>query len=252
MELQLETDVPEATAAYAGYALFAGDLAELGFNGKTMVNTLNQYSFCIAENDAEFKHALQKSDVLLPDGIGIVAAIKLDTGKPVHKISGWDLHGHLLQRLNQRGGRCFYLGSSASTLKKIQQQLATDFPTIEAGFYSPPFKTVFSAEDNERMVEAINSFRPDVLFIGMTAPKQEKWAAEHLQQLNASIICTIGAVFDFYAGTVKRPGKLWITLGLEWFGRLLNEPKRLWKRYLYYGPVFVFLLLKYKLHWRQN
>lgn len=248
MDLQLEIDVPETIAAYAGYALFAGNLNELGFNGKTMVNTLNQYSFCMAEKDPAFKQALQQSNVLLPDGIAIVAAVKMDTGRSIQKISGWDLHQHLLGRLNQQAGRCFYLGSSAQTLKKIQQRLAADCPDVEAGFYSPPFKTVFSTEDNELMVEAVNNFKPDVLFIGMTAPKQEKWAVEHLQQLNASIICTIGAVFDFYAGTVKRPGKFWIRLGLEWLGRLLHEPKRLWKRYLYYGPVFLFLLIKYKLH----
>ena len=250
MDLQLEIAVPEATTAYASYTLFTGSLAKLGFNGKTIVNTLNQYSFCMAENDPEFKQALQQSDILLPDGIAIVAAAKMATGKPIRKISGWDLHGHLLARLNRQGGRCFYLGSSAQTLKKIQQQLAFDFPNIKAGFYSPPFKQEFSTEDNEQMVEAVNNFKPDVLFIGMTAPKQEKWATKHQHQLNASIICTIGAVFDFYAGTVKRPSKFWIILGLEWFGRLLHEPKRLWKRYLYYGPVFVFLMIKYRFQWR--
>ncbi len=240
----------EAKASYLNYGLFAGSLKELTFKGKTIINTLNQYSFCIAEKDANYKKALQQSDVLLPDGIGIVAAVKLHTGRLISKISGCDLHDHLLNQINQRGGRCFYLGSTVQTLQKLQQRLTLDFPDIRSGIYSPPFKEVFSAEDNELMVKAINDFQPEVLFVGMTAPKQELWIAEHQNKLNVPVICAIGAVFDFYAGTVKRPGKIWINFGLEWLGRLLSEPKRLWKRYLYYGPVFVFLLIKYKLHFR--
>ncbi len=250
MDLPMYRDVLEARANYLGYQLFTGDLSELGFKGKTIVNTLNQYSFCMAEKDPEFKEALQQSDVLLPDGVGIIAAIKLHTGRLIPKISGYDLHSHLLKRLNQRGGRCFYLGSSLQTLQKLQQRLGVDYPNIKSGIYSPPFKTVFSAEDHEQMIKAVNNFKPDVLFVGMTAPKQEKWVAAHQHQINTNIICTIGAVFDFYAGTVKRPNQVWINLNLEWLGRLLSEPKRLWKRYLYYGPVFLFLLIKYKLHFR--
>ncbi len=94
------------------------------------------------------------------------------------------------------------------------------------------------------MVNAVNDFQPDVLFVGMTAPKQEKWVYKHKDRLDAKIICAIGAVFDFYAGTVDRPQQFWINLGLEWFIRLYKEPKRMWKRYLYYGPVFVFHILK--------
>lgn len=97
------------------------------------------------------------------------------------------------------------------------------------------------------MIGAVNSFQPDVLFIGMTAPKQEIWASQHKSSLNVKTICTIGAVFDFYAGTVNRPNAFFIKMGLEWLGRLLKEPKRLWKRYLYYGPVFIALILKEKL-----
>ena len=89
------------------------------------------------------------------------------------------------------------------------------------------------------MVEAVNNFKPQILFVGMTAPKQEKWVYTHKSQLDAKIICSIGAVFDFYAGTVKRPGKFWIQLGLEWFPRLLREPKRLWRRNFVSTPLFL-------------
>ena len=149
--------------------------------------------------------------------------------------------------MNSAGSRCFYLGSSERTLRKITNRIKRQYPNIILGTYSPPYKPQFSDEDNEQMIAAVNSFKPDVLFVGMTAPKQETWAFEHKNNLDAKIICSIGAVFDFFAGTVRRPSKFWINLGLEWFIRLLKEPKRMSRRYLYYGPVFVYLMLKYKL-----
>lgn len=246
--LPLDINTMETKASYLGYELFAGNLDELPFKKQTVINIINQYSFCMAEKDLKFKQALQQSDILLPDGVGIVAAVKLQTNRSIHKISGSTMHAHLLNKLNQQGGRCFYLGSSVQTLQKLQQHLSTEYPNIKAGFYAPPFTKIFSAEDNEAMIKAANEFKPDVLFIGMTAPKQESWVAEHRNELTVAVICSIGAVFDFYAGTVKRPGKVWVNLGLEWLGRLLSEPLRLWKRYLYFGPVFLFLLIKYKLH----
>ncbi|WP_345953265.1 WecB/TagA/CpsF family glycosyltransferase [Mucilaginibacter sp. PAMB04168] len=211
-----------------------------------LINTINQYSFCMAAEDKDFKESLQHSDILLPDGVGVVAATRFLTGEKLHKIAGADAHGFLLKKLNKDGGKCFYLGASESTLKKIKEKLSKEYPNVKVGSYSPPFKKEFSDLDNADMVKAVNAYKPDVLFIGMTAPKQEKWAYQHKAQLNARVICTIGAVFDFYAGTVERPSKVWINLGLEWLGRLVHEPKRLWKRYLYYGPVFVGLILKEK------
>jgi N-acetylglucosaminyldiphosphoundecaprenol N-acetyl-beta-D-mannosaminyltransferase len=93
----------------------------------------------------------------------------------------------------------------------------------------------------------VNAFQPEVLFVGMTAPKQEKWAYQFHSALEVRITCCIGAVFDFYAGTMRRPSQLWINLGLEWFGRLISEPKRLWRRYLYYGPIFIYGMIKEKI-----
>jgi N-acetylglucosaminyldiphosphoundecaprenol N-acetyl-beta-D-mannosaminyltransferase len=221
------------------YSVYNGILSHLVVTERTLINTINQYSFCIAEQDAAFKKSLVESDILLPDGVAIVAAVRLLSGQKIKKIAGADIHHHLLQELNKKGGSCFYLGSSENTLLKIKERVLIDFPNIKVGTFSPPFKAEFSQTDNEKMVETVNAFQPDVLFVGMTAPKQEKWAYEHKEQLDTKIICTIGAVFDFYAGTVKRPSQFWINLKLEWFIRLVKEPKRMWKRYLYYGPVFI-------------
>jgi N-acetylglucosaminyldiphosphoundecaprenol N-acetyl-beta-D-mannosaminyltransferase len=230
-----------------GYPVFTDSLDLLQPQRKTLVNTINQYSYCMAEKDPGFKESLMGSDILIPDGVGIVAAYRLLKGRKINKIAGADLHIHLLEKLNKTGGTCFYLGSSARTLQKIKERISIDFPLVKVEVYSPPFKPEFSGEENNQMITAVNAFRPDVLFVGMTAPKQEKWAYAHKAQLEAKIICSIGAVFDFYAGTIERPNELWINLGLEWFGRLVKEPKRMWKRYLYYGPVFGYYIAKEKI-----
>lgn len=221
------------------YKVYNGNLQECFATDKLLINTINQYSYCIAEKDSDFKTALQQSDILLPDGVGIVSAVRLLTGEKIKKIAGADIHQYLLEELNRKKGSCFYLGSSSTTLQKISNRLSKEYPNIKVGVFSPPFKKDFSDADNLQMKEVVNAFRPDVLFVGMTAPKQEKWSFQHKIDLDVSIICSIGAVFDFYAGTIERPSPFWINIGLEWFVRLLKEPSRMWKRYLYYGPVFI-------------
>ncbi|WP_345952709.1 WecB/TagA/CpsF family glycosyltransferase [Mucilaginibacter sp. PAMB04168] len=230
-----------------GYPLFNGSLMDLSFQDKTIVNTINQYSFCIAEEDDEFKEALMGSDMLLPDGVGMVFASFFLENVKIQKIAGADLHQHLLTKLNEECGSCFYLGSSEATLKKIEDRIQKEYPNISVHTYAPPYKAVFDEQDSEKMIAAVNQHAPDVLFIGMTAPKQEKWIHTNKQLLNTKVIGSIGAVFDFYAGTVKRPARMWISLGLEWFGRLILEPRRMWRRYLYYGPVFTMHLLGKKI-----
>ena len=234
-------------APFLEYRLFSGTLEELPQKKPLIINTLNQYSYCVAEKDGVFKKALLDSDVLLPDGIGVVAAVYLLNQKKIEKIAGADLFKQQMEKLEKEKSSCFFLGSHQSSLDIIKEKLSKEYPSVQAGFYSPPFKPAFSKEDNEAMIHAVNTFQPDVLFIGMTAPKQEKWAHEHKHLLHAKVVCSIGAVFDFYAGTVKRPAQIWINLGLEWFVRLLNEPKRMWRRYLYYGPVFAYSVVRKKL-----
>ncbi len=212
-----------------------------------VINTINSHSYEIAKNDASFNKALSESDMLLPDGIGIVWAAAFLRKKRLAKIAGTDLHFHMVAILEKKKGSCFYLGSSESTLSLIRDRIRREYPEINAGFYSPPYKESFTSEDNQRIVEAINNFHPDVLFVGMTAPKQEKWVYTHKEELNARVICSIGAVFDFFAGTVKRPGPLWIKTGLEFLPRLLKEPKRLWKRNLISTPLFLCDLLLFRL-----
>jgi N-acetylglucosaminyldiphosphoundecaprenol N-acetyl-beta-D-mannosaminyltransferase len=235
------------TVPLMDFCVYKKELSHIPLAQKILINTINQYSFCIAQQDTEFKQALQGADVLLADGVAIVAAVKFLNGTTIKKIAGADVHQYLLTHHNKLGGSCFYLGSSDNTLNKIKKRLNNEYPNLKVGAYSPPYKAHFSDDDNHKIIEAVNNFKPDVLFIGMTAPKQEKWAFAHKNDLNATTICAIGAVFDFYAGTIPRPNKFWINLGLEWFIRLIKEPKRMWKRYLYYGPLFIASIIKEKI-----
>ena len=215
-------------------------------NPKVLISTINAHSYNSVCQDLDFQRALQRSDVLLPDGISVVLALRFLTGVKIKKIAGADLFKYEMERINSKGGKCFFLGSSEPTLRMIIQKSFVQFPNIQIFAYSPPYKEFFSPEDNEAMVNAINFVEPDVLFIGMTAPKQEKWAYQNFERLKVGHVCCIGAVFDFYAGTVLRaPGWL-ISVGLEWLYRLVKEPRRLWRRYLIGNFKFVGSILQEK------
>lgn len=215
-------------------------------NEKLLITTLNAHSYNLAQTNLAFSEALKNSDVLLPDGISIVLAKRFLDGTKLKKIAGADLFHYEMNRLNNLQGSCFFLGSTVQTLQLIRSKAAIEFPHVKVETYSPPFKDIFNDEDNASMLEAIRQFNPDVLFIGMTAPKQEVWAYQHLEQIQAKHICCIGAVFDFYAGTIHRAPQWIIRIGLEWLYRLGSEPKRLWRRYLIGNAQFVFLILKEK------
>jgi N-acetylglucosaminyldiphosphoundecaprenol N-acetyl-beta-D-mannosaminyltransferase len=236
------------------YEVYGSDLDEIETksNGAVVINTINAYSYVVAKKDPLFRKALQASAVLVPDGFPIVVAAKFLKGKKIKKIAGADIFFHYCEKMNREKGKCFFMGSSEKTLERIRNRLSTEYPNISPGFYSPPFKKEFSEEENREIITHINAFAPDVLFVGMTAPKQEKWVHQFNSKINAQIIASIGAVFDFYAGTVERPSEFWIKLNLEWLVRLLKEPKRLWKRYLIHSPIFFIDMLLAKIRLKKQ
>lgn len=230
------------------YQLYSKPLNQLP-SSKLLINTLNAHSYNMAQQDILFQEALQKSDIILPDGISVVKAVRFLSSKQLTKIAGANLFQYEMERMQELGGSVFFLGSSTVTLAKITQRAALEYPAVKVYTYSPPFKNEFSAEDNQAMITAINTVQPQVLFIGMTAPKQEKWAYQHFSQLQVKHVCCIGAVFDFYAGTVTRAPKWMQKIGLEWFYRFLQEPRRMWRRYLIGNTKFIYYILceKWKL-----
>ena len=211
-------------------------------NGKILINTVNAHSFNTAQKDDLFADALRNGDYLIPDGVSIVKACKWLKAKsqPKERIAGWDLFVLEMDKLNSKGGKCFFMGSSPNVLELVKKRAATDYPNITVETYSPPYKPEFSKEDNEAIIHAINQACPDLLWIGMTAPKQEKWAFEHWDELDIHCHCgTIGAVFDFFAGTIKRAPQWWQRHSLEWLYRLMKEPKRMWRRYVLGNILFL-------------
>lgn len=210
--------------------------------GKLLINTINAHSYNTALKDAFFAEALMKGDALIPDGASIVMACRKLKAKsqPTERIAGWDLFTMEMERLNQKGGTCFFMGSSEKVLNLIREKAKTVYPNIRIETYSPPYKPEFSEEENQAIIEAINRANPDLLWIGMTAPKQEKWAYRHWNELDIHCHCgTIGAVFDFFAGTMERAPLWWQEHSLEWLYRLLKEPKRMWRRYIIGNTLFI-------------
>ena len=224
------------------------NLNQINFNNNRIINTINPHSYLISQSDKTFFESLKNSDILLPDGIGIVWAKKTLTKVKIKKIAGYDLFMHLMNDLNNKKGVCFFLGASDNTLKKMIKRASKEFPNVTVHSYSPPYKKEFTNEDNVKMFTLINKVKPDILFVGMTAPKQEKWVYNNNININSKLICSIGAVFDFYAGTVKRPSKFWIKAGLEWLPRFLHDPIRLAKRNLISTPKFITQILYMKIY----
>jgi N-acetylglucosaminyldiphosphoundecaprenol N-acetyl-beta-D-mannosaminyltransferase len=237
--------------------------------GKVLINTIYAYSYNVAQKDELFSEALNTIEngkwtidnetecmkYLIPDGASIVMACKLLKGKsmPKERIAGWDLFAFEMQRLNEKGERrnekcrVMFVGSSERVLGLIRERTDKEYSNLEVVTYSPPYKSEFSKEDNQAIINAINVAKPDLLWIGMTAPKQEKWTYSHWKELDIHChVGTIGAVFDFYAGTVRRAPMWWQEHSLEWLYRLMKEPRRTWRRYLLGNPLFLWNIIKEK------
>lgn len=235
--------------------------------GKLLINTINAHSFNTAKKDSLFAEALTHGDVLIPDGVSIVKACKWVKAKsqPKERIAGWDLFEFEMNKLDEVGKihgnegagenaevndkdhrkTVMFMGSSQKVLDLIVKRAAEVYPHLKVVTYSPPYKPEFSSEDNRAIVDAINAANPDLLWIGMTAPKQEKWTYSHWKELNIHChVGTIGAVFDFFAGTVERAPIWWQRHGLEWLYRLLKEPKRMWRRYIIGNTLFLCNMMK--------
>jgi len=208
----------------------------------SLINTLNANAFNVSLQDQNFHDALLASEVLVADGIGIVYATRLLGIKGLKKISGFDLFMAAMKIANEQKLTVGFLGSTPEVLAKIQTRSAIEFPDATVKVLSPPFAPEFSNEEAAQMLDQMGHM--DILFIGMTAPKQEKFANQVKEMVNARIVMSIGAVFDFYSGTTKRANPIFIRMGLEWLGRSIADPKRLGKRNLIAIPTFVFNFIK--------
>jgi N-acetylglucosaminyldiphosphoundecaprenol N-acetyl-beta-D-mannosaminyltransferase len=207
---------------------------------------LNPHSYVVSLNDPLFSKALRNADWLIPDGVGIVWASRILKGVIRQRVTGNDVFLELNARLNRKKGfKVFFLGSSEEILRAIRSRMERDFPGIRVvGTYSPPYKPEFTGSELDNMIKAVNRAKPDLLWVGMTAPKQEKFILQSRDKLKVKFAGAVGAVFDFYSGNVKQAHPFFQKLGFEWLFRLSKEPRRLWYRYLVNGPIFLWYLLK--------
>ena len=220
-------------------------------NGKPLTFAcLNPHSYVTALHDSQFHHALKNVTCLVPDGIGIILAGKLLQRYFSQKITGYDFFVKFSEELQAIVGegqaeiRVFFLGSTKQTLSKVEHRFVEDFPNLKlVGVHSPSYGLGFSDNENLSILKKINQSNVDVLWVGMTAPKQEKWVEANKQKLNVKFIGSIGAVFDYYAGNILHPPKIVRIAGFEWLYRLLQEPRRLWRRTILSAPIFVFRVL---------
>lgn len=246
-----------STEDIMGYGVFAAPTAACadeiaswidGGGEPRWLACLNPHSYVASLGRSRFADALKDADWLVPDGVGVVQASWLLGGRVRERITGSDIYRAVHERMQARGrGTVFFLGSTDETLVRIRERMAVDWPRLEVvGTYSPPFRAEFSDAEIDAMVAAINSARPDVLWVGMTAPKQEEWIHRVLDRLDVRFVAAVGAVFDFYVGRVKRSHPIFQRLGLEWLPRLVQEPRRLWRRMFISAPIFAWHVLREK------
>jgi N-acetylglucosaminyldiphosphoundecaprenol N-acetyl-beta-D-mannosaminyltransferase len=192
----------------------------------------NVFSVVLAKKDKEFREICQKADVVFADGFPVVFFSRF-LGNPIpQRIAGPDFMWHYSSECAKKGFKAFLLGGEEPFLSNLKQNLENNFPGFQiVGKYSPPFGT-WSDQETAKMVDLINNSGADILWLGVSTPKQDKWIYSVKNKLHTKVAIAVGAAFDFHSGRVKRAPRWVQTIGMEWFHRFLQDPKRLWKRYL--------------------
>lgn len=216
-----------------------------------LISLVNPFSILLGHHDKHMAGAIRASSLVLPDGVGIVLAAHLLGRSKVSRTTGPALMLNLCQASCQTGLRHYFYGGDEQTVNRLACRLSQSFPGLKvAGFYAPPFRPLTNAEDEEA-IRRINETRPDIVWVGLGAPKQEKWMLAHLGKVQAAALIGVGAAFDFHAGTKKwAPG--WMRrCGLEWLHRLCQEPRRMagrnWGSVIFLYKV-ICQAIQYRLH----
>jgi N-acetylglucosaminyldiphosphoundecaprenol N-acetyl-beta-D-mannosaminyltransferase len=201
---------------------------------------LNPHSYVVALDRPDFAAALAAADWLVADGAGVVLASRVLGAAVSGRVTGSDVFEGLSRRLDADGARVFFLGADEGTLGLVRGRYEREHPRLTvAGTLAPPFRPDFSPADDDAMVAAVNAARADVLWVGLGAPKQEVWIHRVIGRLDVRVVAAVGGVFDFYAGRVRRAGPALQRVGLEWLPRLVQQPRRLWRRTFVSAPVFL-------------
>jgi N-acetylglucosaminyldiphosphoundecaprenol N-acetyl-beta-D-mannosaminyltransferase len=214
--------------------------ATIRTRGKGYICVAATHTVVATQDDPELRAAVKGASLVVPDGQPVVWAMNAFGHNLTHRVYGPDLMAKYCERSARTGARMFlYGGRNQGTLVQLALNLRRRFPGVQiVGGYAPPFRTL-SEEEVDAVVTEINHARPDVVWVGIGVPKQEKWMAALRDRLDAPVLVGVGAAFDFHAGLVPQAPSWMQSAGLEWLYRLSKEPRRLWRRYLTYNPRFV-------------
>lgn len=196
------------------------------------------------QRNESLRSVFNGSGLTTPDGMSIVWILNLLGYRHVKRVYGPDLMKAVCKHSSENTKyRHFFYGGKAGIPERLSEELKNLYPNLEiVGTYSPPFRKL-TPEEDEKIINSINKLSPDIIWVGISTPKQEKWMASHINQLNASVIIGVGAAFDFLSGSKNQAPKWIQRSGLEWIYRLVNEPRRLWRRYVQY-PRFIILVIR--------
>lgn len=211
----------------------------------TVNNVMESY------DSAEFRRVMNEADLVTPDGMPLVWALRLLGYKDASRVYGPDLTPIVLQMAADNGFPVGFYGGAPAALERLLKVVAERFPKLRVVYScSPPFRAL-SAEEDEQVVAAMSASGVRILFLGLNTPKQDYWMAAHKGRVSA-VMVGVGAAFDFLAGTKRQAPRWMMPLGLEWLFRLATEPRRLWKRYLKHNPRYVVLLALQLLGWKSH
>jgi N-acetylglucosaminyldiphosphoundecaprenol N-acetyl-beta-D-mannosaminyltransferase len=208
------------------------------------VCTLDVHALMESQSNPDIRRIYSDAALVTPDGMPLVWLLRRQGYSWANRICGPDLMPKILEYSAGRSIRHFFYGSTEDTLARLAERVRQKWPHTQiAGCLSPPFRPL-SASEAERIDDAINGARPDIVWVGLGAPKQDRWMAEHRLKLDAPVLVGVGAAFDMMAGVVRRAPPWLRRTGCEWMYRLSQEPGRLWRRYLKANSQFVFMVLK--------
>jgi N-acetylglucosaminyldiphosphoundecaprenol N-acetyl-beta-D-mannosaminyltransferase len=214
----------------------------VGVRKSCYVCAANVHALMEAHDSANFMKILNRADMVTPDGMPLVWMLRLKGHRRQTRVYGPILMLHVLERAAHKNIPVGFYGSKLEILDALTQKMSVAYPGLTVAYiFSPPYRELTAGEDAD-IVRRINASGAQILFVGLGCPKQEKWMEERRDRVSA-VMLGVGAAFDFHAGSIKQAPAWMQDIGLEWLFRLLVEPRRLWKRYLYHNPRFLILAL---------
>lgn len=240
---------PKETLTLQGLKLYNGRMAQvlellkarIQARQQTRLYYVNADCLNLAWQDRAYRSALQEADLLLPDGSGVALGAKLTGQTLIENLNGTDMFLPLCELAQNQGYKVWFLGGRPEVNRALCEQAQARWPQLKIagsqhGYIGP--------EQHAALLQQIREDAPDILFVAMGAPQQERWIQTHAEHLQVPLILGVGGLFDFYSGRIPRAPMLLRRLGLEWTWRLLQEPARLWKRYILGNPLFVWRMLR--------